>query len=254
MNTPSIGVAASFRDEANALPGFLEMAASFFEEILLVDCSMDMTPSTDGSLDIIRKWGLPDPPRWNLSNGFGAVRSQLLNTSRTDWTVILDIDERMHVTQRLLRCSGTDRYPEVMKPDLKVLVDGPAYNQRALLNEKVAEAEMSGVRAVRFSRRHWFDPSYTRPCENWNVIRDFQLRCMKSRAGMGFTIEPKMHERAMDFTDNCDPKYIEDDPMRGPFIEHLHCHFKAMEPDQRRADIAAYDALHHSDTHTPIPA
>lgn len=254
MTTPSIGVAATFRDECNALPGFLEMASAFFSEILLVDCSMDMTPSTDASLDIIRKWGLPDPPLWDLSNGFGAVRSQLLNTSKTDWTVILDIDERMHVTLPTLRCEGTDRYPAVMKPDLRVMQAGPAYNHRTLLMDKIMEAERSGFRAVRFSRRHWFDASYTRPCENWNTVFDYQLRCMKSNANMGFTLEPKMHERAWDFTENRDPRYVADDPLRGPFIDHLHLLFKAMEPDQRRADIAAYDALHHSDTHTPIPA
>lgn len=253
MNTPSIGVAATFRDECNALPGFLEMASRFFDEIFLADCSMDMTPSTDGSLDIIRKWGLPAPPLWNLSNGFGAVRSQLLNTSKTDWTVILDIDERMHVALPVMRCKGTDRYPEVAHPDLRVIAAGETYNHRALLVEKIMEAERRGIRAVRFQRRHWFDATYTRPCENWNTIKDYQLRCMKSRANMGFTIEPKMHERAYDFTQRRDPEYIKDDAEHGPFIDHLHCLFKPMEADQRRADIVAYDALDKSDRHTPIP-
>lgn len=215
---------------------------------------MDMTPSTDGSLDIIRKWGLPDPPLWNLSNGFGAVRSQLIHSSKTDWTVVLDIDERMHVTFPVLRCEGTDRYPAVPHPNLKVSVVEAAYNHRQVLNTKIAEAEIRGFKTVRFSRRHWFTADYTKPCENWTIIRDFQLRCMKSRAGIGFTVEPKMHERAWDFNHNRAPDYIEDDPMRGPFIDHLHAHFKPMEADQRRADIAAYDALHHSDTHTPVPA
>lgn len=252
MNRPSIGVAATFRDECNALPGFLESASHFFDSIFLADCSMDMTPSTDGSLDIIRKWGLPDPPLWDLSNGFGAVRSQLIHSSKTDWTVILDIDERMHVTAQLLRCEGTDRFPEVANPDLKVLVAGPAYDHKTILIDKIMEAEALGIRTVRFSRRHWFDATYTKPCENWNTIRDFQLRCIKSRSGIGYTVLPRMHERCWDFDLNKEPEYIEDDPMRGPFIEHLHCHFKPMEPVQRGADIAAYDALHHSDTHTPI--
>lgn len=251
MNRPSIGVAATFRDECNALPGFLESASHFFDHIFLADCSMDMTPSTDGSLDIIRKWGLPDPPRWNLSEGFGAVRSQLIHSSPTDWTVILDIDERMHVTLPLMKCEGADRFPEVAKPDLKVW-SGTAYNHRDLLFAKIAQAESLGIKTVRFSRRHWFDTTYTRPCENWNTIRDFQLRCMKSRAGVGFTTLPRMHERAWDFGNDREPEYIEDDPECGPFIDHLHPWYKAMEPEQRKADIAAYDALHHSDTHTPI--
>lgn len=253
MTSPSIGVAASFRDECNALPGFLEMATRFFDEVLLVDCSMDMSPSTDGSLDIIRKWGLPDPPRWDMSNGFGAVRSQLLNTSKTDWTVILDIDERMYATLPELRCEGTDRYPAQERPNLKVRETGAVYNHREFLLRKIVRAEQEGVRAVRFSRRHWFDMSLTRPCENWESIRDFQMRCMKSRAGMGFTTVPRMHERAWDTNTGKDPDYIEDEPLRGPFIDHFHCHFKSMEPEQRKADIASYDALDKSDKHTPIP-
>lgn len=251
MSRPSIGCAATFRDEVNALPGFLESASQFFGSIFLADCSMDMTPSTDGSLDIIRKWGLPDPPLWNLSDGFGAVRSQLLNTSPTDWTVILDIDERMHVALTELRCDGTDRYPQVEKPALTVS-RGPVYSHFDFLVQKIMQAERTGVRSIRFQRRHWFDCSYSRPCENWTIIKDYQLRCMKSRASMGFTREPKMHERAWDFTTGRPPEYIEDDATFGPFIDHLHCHFKPMEKDQRKSDIAAYDALHHSDTHTPV--
>ncbi len=254
MTIPSIGVAATFRDEANALPGFLESASAFFDHIFLADCSMDMTPSTDGSLDIIRKWGLPDPPAWNLSNGFGSVRSQLVHSSPTDWTVVLDIDERMHVTLPVMRCEGEDRYPAVMRPDLRVTKGLECFNHKQRLIDCILSAEKRGIKTVRFSRRHWFDATYTRPCENWMLIRDFQLRCMKSRSGVGFTEFPRMHERAWDYDLKRDPDYIEDDPIYGPFVEHLHCLYKPMEKDQRQADIAAYDALDKPDKHTPIPA
>lgn len=253
MNSPSIGVAATFRDEVNALPGFLESASAFFDYIFLADCSMDLTPSTDGSLDIIRKWGLPDPPAWKLSNGFGAVRSQLVHSSPTDWTVVLDIDERMHTALPVMNCEGTDRYPAVMVPDLRVTRGMEMFDHKRVLIDAIIKAERRGFKTVRFSRRHWFDATYTRPCENWMIVRDFQLRCMKSRAGVGFTEIPRMHERAWDFDLKRDPEYIEDDPMRGPFIEHLHCHFKPMEHGQRCQDIIAYDILDRSDKHTPIP-
>lgn len=252
MTIPSIGVAATFRDEHNALPGFLEMASQFFDDILLADCSPDLSPSTDGSLDIIRAWGLPDPPRWNLSQGFGAVRSQLMHSSKTDWTVVLDIDERMNVTMPVFNCTGSESFPAVPNPVLSVGVADSCYNQRDLLVAKIMEAEQRGIKTVRFRRRHWFDMTYRRPTQNWMEIPDWQLRCMKSRSGVGYTTEPKMHERAWDSVLNRDPEYVEEDPVRGPFIDHFHCHFKAMEPDQRKADIAAYDALHHSDTHTPL--
>ncbi len=254
MSRPSIGVASTFRDEVNALPGFLESASQFFSHIFLADCSMDMSPSTDGSLDIIRKWGLPDPPLWNLSNGFGAVRSQLVESSPTDWTVVLDIDERMSVTLPHLVCVGTDRYPAQANPSLQVTETAELpYNHRDLLYKKIEEAEAKGIRCIRFQRRHWFDFTMRRPCENWTIIKDYQLRCMKSRAGVGYTVEPKMHERATDYRTGRDPDYIPDDDQRGPYLDHFHCFIKAMEPEQRQADIAAYDALHKSDMHTPIP-
>lgn len=255
MNTASIGVAASFRDEVNALPGFLESASQFFDEILLVDCSMNMTPSTDGSLDIIRKWGLPDPPLWDLSNGFGAVRNQLMQTSKTDWTVILDIDERMNVALPSLTCTGAESYPTVEHPKLSTEnTGGYYYNHRALLLDKIRQAEAQGIKTVRFRRRHWFEFGFTKPTQNWQTIPDWQLRCMKSRAGVGYTVMPRMHEAAYDYVEGRDPRYIEEDAQLGPFIDHYHLHYKKMEPEQRAADIAAYDALHFSEKHTPIPA
>lgn len=248
----SLGVAATFRDEANALPGFLEMAAAFFDEILLVDCSMDLSPSSDGSLDIIRKWGITDPPRWSLADGFGSIRNQLVNTSRADWVVVMDIDERMRVTLPELTCAGSESYPNVKHPNLTVAARG-AYNQRELLNAKICQADALGVKAIRFRRRHWFDASFQRPTQNWHDVPDWQLRCMKARSGVGFTTVPKMHERAWDAVEKRDPRYIEEESARGPFLDHYHCLFKPMERAQREADIAAYDALHHSETHTPIP-
>lgn len=254
MNRPSIGVAATFRDESNALPGFLEMATRFFDNVFLADCSMDMTPSTDGSLEIIQKWGLPHPPLWDLSQGFGAVRSQLVHSSPTDWTVIMDIDERMHVTLPVMTCEGEESYPDFAAPNLKVALSDETYNHREVMTEAIMEAERLKLKAVRFCRRHWFDMSLKRPTQNWMINRDYQLRCMKSRSGIGFTTIPKMHERAFDFSLKREPGFVGDDNTYGPFIEHHHCHFKPMEKEQRAADIKAYDELHFSEKHTPIPA
>lgn len=253
MSRPSIGVAATFRDECNALPGFLESAMQFFDHVFLADCSIDMTPSTDGSREIIRKFGLPEPPLWDLSKGFGAVRSQLIHTCPTDWVCVFDIDERLNVTMPVYKCEGTDRYPAQSNPNLTVSVVQACYNQKDILIQKIQEAERRGIRTVRFQRRHWCTLDYTKPAENWNVIKDYQLRCIKARADIGYAEFPRMHERCLDVRTGRSPEYIEDDPMLGPIIEHRHLWFKAMEPEQRAADIRAYDALHHSDTHTPIP-
>lgn len=253
MTRPSIGVAATFRDEHNALPRFIDKAKEFFDDILLVDCSMDMTHSTDGSLDIIRAAGLPDPVLWSLADGFGAVRSQLIQTSKTDFTVILDIDECMYVELPQIDCAGNEAYPQVQSPDLKTYRSGSTYDHRGLLIAKIQEAAAQGIKAVRFSRRHWFDLSWERPTQNWITIPDWQLRCMKSRDSVGYRSNTKMHEQAWDLAERRDPRYIEETPGMGPYIDHYHCHYKPMEPEQRAEDIRNYDALHRSETHTPIP-
>lgn len=254
MTRPSLGIACTFRDEVNALPGFLEMATAFADHVFLADCSYDMSPSTDGSLDIIRKWGFPDPPRWDLSEGFGAVRSQLVHSCPTDWVIIMDCDERLGIALPEIGCIGTEAYPEVQNPNLIVTNSGVTYNHRDLIYEMIVDAEQRGLKAVRFSRRHWFKPGFTSPTQNFMVIRDHQLRCMKARSGIGFTTKPRMHERAYDFDRNREPDYLKEDDKRGPWFDHYHCFFKPMEAEQRREDIRVYDMLDKSDRHTPIPA
>lgn len=243
----SLGVACHFFNEHNALPGFLEMASQFFDQILMVDCGPNGTRSSDGSLDILRKWGI-EPLAWRIDSGFGAVRTQLLHTSRTDWTIIADADERFFVTAPILDCDGNESYPQVPKPNLAVRVVEPCFNHKDFLLSKIREADEKGFTGVRFCRRHWFDATYRRPTQNWMSNRDWQLRCLKTLRHIGYKSETRMHEQAWDFKRNCGPQYIEDDPHRGPFVEHLHCHFKPMEKDQREQDIRIYDALHYEKT------
>lgn len=248
MSNPSITIAATFFNEANAMPGFLEMAARFADEVLLVDCGPNGAASTDGTLDILRKWGI-DPPRWRIDAGFGAVRTQLLHTCKTQWAIIMDIDERINVTMPVLKCEGSEGYPEVQQPKLDVgIVEPYVYNHREFVQQKISAAEEMGAVGVRFARRHWFDMTYRRPTQNWLIKRDWQLRCLKVLPYIGYKSETRMHEHAFDFKRNDGPRYVEDDYLRGPFLEHFHCHFKPMEPEQRQQDIKIYDALHFEKT------
>lgn len=239
----SITIAATFFNEANAMPGFLEMASQFADEILLVDCGPKSTPSSDGTLDIVRKWGI-DPLRWEIDPGYGVVRTQLLHTCKTPWALLLDIDERVAVTAPILRCHGTESYPNVPHPKLTVTVQEPSYNHRDFIISKMREADERGYTGVRFSRRHWFTASYKNPTQNWETNRDWQLRCLRTHKHIGFKAETRMHEHCFDWHRNCGPQYIEDDPLRGGFLDHLHCWFKSMEPEQRAHDIRIYDAIH----------
>lgn len=242
-----ITIAATFFNEVNAMPGFLEMAFAFADEILLVDCGPNGTPSTDGTLDILRKWNI-EPLRWKIDPGYGVVRSQLLHTCKTPWAILMDIDERIAVTAPVLRCHGIESYPNVPNPQLTVSIQEPSYNHRDFVIAKIREADERGYTGVRFARRHWFSASYKRPTQNWEVNRDWQLRCLRTHKHIGFKTETRMHEHAWDWHRNCGPQYIEDDPLKGGFLDHLHCHFKPMEPEQRQQDIKIYDALHFAKT------
>lgn len=238
----SLGVAVNFYNEHVALPGFLEMASAFFDEVLMVDCGPHGQPSNDGSLDILRDWGIT-PLQWSINDGFGAIRTDLIRASKTDWTVIMDCDERMMIAAPVLHCEGSESYPQISNPSLKVSVTAASYNHRDFLLHKIRDAEERGATAIRASRRHWFDASYKRPTQNWLINRDWQLRIWKTVPHVGYKSEVKMHEAAWDFKRNCGPIYIEDDHTLGPFFDHFHLHFKAMEKQQRQHDIAIYDAL-----------
>lgn len=244
----SLGVAVNFYNEHVALPGFLEFATGFFDHLLMVDCGPNAKPSDDGSLDILRAWGIPWQ-QWSINYGFGVVRTNLIKSSQTDWVIIMDCDERMEIASPVLHCEGEESYPQVPNPNLKVSVTAASYNHRDFLLHKIRDAEERGAVAVRASRRHWFDFSYRKPTQNWLINRDWQLRIWKAVDYVGYKSEVRMHETAWDFKRDCGPIYIEDDHTLGPFFDHFHCHFKAMEKEQRQQDIAIYDAL---DRGTPL--
>lgn len=239
----SIGVAVNFYNEVKALPGFLEMASAFFDDILIVDCGPDGKPSNDGSLDILRDWGIK-PKQWSINEGFGVIRTNLIKASKTPWVVIMDCDERMMVSAPVLSCEGSESYPEFANPILKVSVTEASYNHRDFLLHRIRDAEQIGAVAIRACRRHWFDFTYRRPCQNFSVNRDYQLRIVKTGCNVGYRSDVKMHEQIFDFNHNCGPKFVEDDHAKGPFFDHFHCHFKPMEKEQRQHDIAIYNALH----------
>lgn len=245
----SLGVAVNFYNEVKALPGFLEMASHFFDDLLICDCGPDGKPSNDGSLDILRDYGIT-PLQWSINEGFGKIRTDLIRASKTPWVVIMDCDERMSVSMPVLHCEGTEGYPAVANPNLKVSVTETSYNHREFLLHRIRDAENNGAVAVRAARRHWFDATYKRPTQNWLIIRDWQLRIWKRLDHVGYRADVKMHEQAWDFGRNRGPKFVMDDHTKGPFFDHLHCHFKPMEKDQRQYDIAIYDALHEG---KPMP-
>lgn len=242
----TIGVAINLYNEVNALPGFLESATQWADDIKVIHAGPNGRASTDGTMEILEKWGIK-PIMSRIDDGFGVVRTQCIRESRTDWVVILDADERIYPLVPIISCEGNEAYPNTLNPNLKVIRQEPEmFNQLSLLKTLIDHDCM----AVRATRRHWFDYTWKRPCQNWCQIPDWQLRIVRNSERVGYLSEKKMHEQCMDSQTGDCPKFATErqgDP-RGIFIDHYHCFWKAQEPDQRREDIDIYNALDSNST------
>lgn len=238
---PSIACCGNIYNEANALPGWLEMAAGFFDEIVLVHAGPGGKASNDGTMEILERWGIK-PIMSRIDDGFGVVRTQCIRECKTDFVAILDMDERFHPLIPIMTCDGHEAYPGTPHPNLTVNCQQPEmFNQGSLLRTLMGHDCM----AVRATRRHWFDYSWKRPCQNWCQIPDWQLRIVRNHERIYYTPGIRMHEQLLDRQTNDTPKFATEragDP-RGIFIDHYHCFWKAQEPEQREQDIAIYDAL-----------
>jgi glycosyltransferase involved in cell wall biosynthesis len=242
----TIAAACNFYNEVNALPGFLESATQFFDELVMVNCGPDGKLSDDGSLDILRKWGIP----WEVASinpGFGHVRTELIRRAKSDWVMIMDCDERFHRNMPLLRCEGDEKYPELPNPKLTVTEHG-IHRHGETLRAAIEEADRIGHPTVLACRRHWFDFTFRRPCQNWHKIEDLQLRIVKNIPQISYRANVKMHERIVDERTGGDPKWVYAGNQNGVFFDHYHCHFKPMEADQRAHDVRIYDALDQGKT------
>lgn len=216
------------------------MAAEMFDEIVVFHTGPGGKRSTDGTIEIAEAAGVR--LEWGaIDAGFGVVRTQALRLSTCEWVAVLDADERLWATVPCLEPVGHEAYPAVPVPDLTVTRSGHSYDQRAFLRERISDPGVNGVCAV---RRHWFDLEMTRPCQNWRHIPDPQLRILRNVEHVFFTPEPKMHEHVFDSRRGEEPYHVPPHPEYGPYFDHFHMHFKAMEPEQRAADIRVFDALH----------
>lgn len=241
----SIGMVCHFWEEANALPGLIETAGQFFDELLFVSTPPKGAPPDDESVAIIQKHGcrlLFD----TIDDGFGAVRTRALHSLTTEWGMIMDADERFYPTHRVLHCHGTDKYPETKTPNLTIEIHDPLYNHGKALRDMIS---ISNYDCIRASRRHWFDFSWKKPCQNWHQIPDWQARILRNKPNIGFQSDVKMHEKVRDFNTGGEPAmWRGDSTSRGIFFDHFHCYFKPMEPENNKSDMAIYQALDMNST------
>jgi glycosyltransferase involved in cell wall biosynthesis len=247
----SLGLAVNFYKEPNTLPGLLENASRFFDDMLFVSAPPKGAHPDDESIAIIEKWGARII-HTNIDDGFGVVRSLCLHASSTEWVMISDCDERIFPILPIYALHGAGRYPQDINPKLSVGIAHPMFSQRDRIREML-EHECRSADGIRLARRHWMNWSMTQPCQRWDDFPDWQLRLLRNRPYIGYSANVKMHEQCVDSRTGRTPEYATGDAVRGPFIDHFHVPAKLMEPEQRAEDIRIYDALHYSDTHTPVP-
>lgn len=237
----SLGLAFNIYSDNNAVHGLLENAVGYFDDIVAVHAGPAGRLSKDGTIETLEKWGIRIV-FMSIDAGFGVVRTRCIRESRATFTVILDADERIHPFAPLLRCHGEESYPNVKEPKLAVSYEG-TYNQGEVLKQLIQQPSIRAVKAV---RRHWFAPGFSKPCQNWHRVPDFQLRIVRNDPDISYDAAVRMHERILCKQSGGEPanaQFSPEDP-RGVFFDHLHCHFKPMEPEQRKEDIAIYDAIH----------
>lgn len=244
---PGITAACNVYMEANAIHGLLETASQFFDEIFILHTGPDGALSTDGTIETCRKWGARIE-FGSINEGFGVIRTRLVTESKTDWVMILDADERFYPQVPLLDVEGTDRYSGGPIPEsINLRSLNPKWiNQGQMLREL-----MNGPwDVIETSRRHWFDHSWKRPTQNWHEIADWQSRTIRNNGNIGFSSDVKMHEQIRHLRGGHVNSWKGNAPDNGPYHDHFHCFYKPMEPEQRKQDIAIYDALHEG---RPMP-
>lgn len=235
----SIGISSCFHAEKNALPGFLESASAFFDEIVMISAPPSGTPHCEESLEICKKWGAKLVMS-TVAEGFGVLRTQCIRESSCEWVAILDADERLPILRPVLSCTGHQKYPECHNPDLHVTVGHP-FNQGKMLKSLLETVKED---AIVMPRYHWFDFTYNRPCQNFSDIKDFQCRVVRNAPHMAYRPERKMHEQIIDTRTGTEPSmYRQPNHDRELAIQHYHCWFRPMEPEQNAEDLRTYQAL-----------
>ena len=238
-----IGVVCHFHNERHALGPFIEAAEKMFDEIVLVSSPMDGTPPDPETIKIAEASGhklIYD----TLSQGFGALRTRCIGYSSCDWVLIADCDERVWPTVPDLGIKGTEKFPQTLTPDLKIHHEGDTTDQYANLRKLCDRADAEGALAICLSRRHWFGApgEWSRPCQNWSMEPDWQLRLVRNSPFLCYDPEVKMHETLKDTRVWADPRFVRvtDGSL---YVDHHSWYYKSLEPAQNAEDAQVYESL-----------
>lgn len=234
-------------NDAAALRGSLELAAPYFDNIYVIHSGPDGCLSNDGTIELLEDFGI-NPVFMDLREGFGVIRSRLIRECGEDWAFIMDADERFFPSIPVMRCGGTERYPAQPKPSLTVTkypeLVAPGHYLRDLIHRK-------DIDAVKTIRRHWFDFSMTRPAENWEIIKDWQMRIVRNTPRIGYLPGVKMHERLCYLDTREEPKHATAHDQGGPFHDHFHLFYRQAQPGKKENNEANYLRLEQGEPFTP---
>ena len=271
----TIGIVANVYNEINALPGWLEAHTGWADHVSIYHAGPSGAWSDDGTMELLEKWHIP-VTRGTIDEGFGVCRTAAIRSSPCDYVMLLDADERFWQFAPELTCTGDSTPQEVVdavlteytsfgkvsaKPvlqrydlptthkampsnienvallgaNLKVNFAG-VYDQGAWLRSTLEHGSLDGVKTI---RRHWHDFSWRRPTQNWHTHEDFQNRIVRNKESIHFEPGVRMHERLLGASNVYIPNH-----RHGPFFDHYHLFFKAMEMKQRQYDVQIYDAIH----------
>lgn len=235
----SIALGANVYQDAPALRGLLETGSRYFDNIFIVHSGPGGAKSTDGTIELCEQFGATIVFD-DMNRGFGVIRSRVIHECGCDWCFLLDADERFYPLLNVMRCEGTETYPQFQAPKLTVIKTDDVINQGAHVKNLITNPH---VMALRSTRRHWFDFGMKRVAQNWLDNRDHQLRIVRNIPEIAYVRNVVMHERLIDGRTGKDPEYHPQDDMGGPFHEHFHLHFRRTQPGHKEWNETQYARL-----------
>jgi len=240
----SIALCVNFYNDVRALRGLLESGSRFFDRAYCINAGPNGDKSTDGSIELCEQFGAKVDYA-DINDGFGVVRTRLIHECGCSFAFILDADERFYPQLPVIHCEGTERWlphegniPH--RVNLSVFHRPEVCNQGQLIRNLIENKELLAIKSI---RRHWLDYSMRHPTENWLLIRDFQLRIVRSCGEIGYERGRKMHERLIDYRTNDAPTHFNPDQYSGPFHDHFHCFYRKVHPGTKEWNEANYGRL-----------
>ena len=280
----TLGLVCNLFQEVNALPGWLEMATSFFDDVQVYHAGPGGAESTDGTIEILNKWRI-QIHRGKIDEGFGIVRTAAIRASPCDYVMILDADERFHQFAPVLTCDGESTSPDEVSAILR------EYNETVskirATNDKDDQLQMAeparpytgsadgqwidweNVGRLGANLRVGVGDIYNQGAWLRDIIEHGALDCVAmirrhwhdfswKRPTQNWHTHPDYQRRlirnhpSICFDANVRmheqlvgaSNVYQPNQTHGPFIDHYHLHFKRMEPEQRNHDVRIYDSIH----------